>query len=164
MPAKQLWEKSLEKKRTLKKQEDLQKASTDTVILYHIKILLPQLPMLIIREIETKLNYMKYKNFEFADNLGKWLAHELRKEREKNTILKIQKCKTVLTDNVSIHYPWLLFKFVSQTGSFSGKDWWILEKTVYQNFHNLSSKLWTSYKKRLKVGKHQVWMGCELIL
>lgn len=48
---------------------------------------------------------MKQKNFEFADKLGKWLAYELRKEREKNTILKIQKGKIVLTDNVSIHYP-----------------------------------------------------------
>lgn len=40
-------------KRHFKKQEDLQKVPIDSVILYQIKFLLPQLSILIIREIET---------------------------------------------------------------------------------------------------------------
>lgn len=72
-------------------------------IAHQIKLLKQQLSMLTAREMEIKMSYAKQKNFELANKPGKWLACKLRKEKEKEMILKLEERDTVLMDNAVIY-------------------------------------------------------------
>lgn len=57
--------------------KELEKMPTDATVMYHIKHSIPT-----VKEIEIKLKYVKQKNFELTNKLGKWLAYKLKKKRD----------------------------------------------------------------------------------
>lgn len=71
-------------------------------VTHQIKHLPSQLPMLMVRQMERKMNNPKRRNFEFQNKPGRWLAYILQKEKEQKVILKLQERTTLITDDVNI--------------------------------------------------------------
>lgn len=86
--------------------------------------------------MRTKLNYAKQKN----NKLRKWLAHKLRKEKQKKTILKIEKRDKILLDYASIKKS--CYDFCSKL--YKREDTYH-KNVTYPNSHKPRDKLWISY-------------------
>uniref|UniRef100_A0A670JBZ4 Reverse transcriptase domain-containing protein n=1 Tax=Podarcis muralis TaxID=64176 RepID=A0A670JBZ4_PODMU len=71
------------------KEQKLIKKPNNTKIKQEIKILQTQFSMLINKEVEWNIKRLRQKNFEFANKSGKWLAWQVKKRKEQNTINKI---------------------------------------------------------------------------
>lgn len=54
-----------------------------------IKTLQSQFAMIINKEVEWNIKKLRQRNFEFANKSGKWLAWQIKKRKEQNTINRI---------------------------------------------------------------------------
>uniref|UniRef100_A0A670KCX7 Reverse transcriptase domain-containing protein n=1 Tax=Podarcis muralis TaxID=64176 RepID=A0A670KCX7_PODMU len=70
-------------------EQKLIKKPNNERIMQEIKSLQSQFAMIINKEVEWNIKRLRQKNFEFANKSGKWLAWQVRRRKEQNTINKI---------------------------------------------------------------------------
>lgn len=70
---------------------------SDKKILKQIKTIKKQIDWEENEEIQRKLKYLKQKYFECSNKPGRWLAHKLKKQRERNIILEIRTKNSICT-------------------------------------------------------------------
>uniref|UniRef100_A0A670ICM2 Reverse transcriptase domain-containing protein n=1 Tax=Podarcis muralis TaxID=64176 RepID=A0A670ICM2_PODMU len=71
-------------------EQKLIKKPNNEKIRQEIKILQTQFAMTTNKEVEWNIKRLRQKNFEFANKPGKWLAWQVKKRKEQNTISKIE--------------------------------------------------------------------------
>uniref|UniRef100_A0A670KIE8 Reverse transcriptase domain-containing protein n=1 Tax=Podarcis muralis TaxID=64176 RepID=A0A670KIE8_PODMU len=71
-------------------EQKLIKKPNNEKIKQEIKTLQTQYAMIINKEVEWNIKRLRQKNFEFANKSGKWLAWQVKRRKEQNTINKIE--------------------------------------------------------------------------
>lgn len=93
-----------------KKEIELSENITKKRITKEIKTLKKQIELEENEEIQKRIKYMKQLQFEHANKPGRWLAHRLKKQRERNIITEIKTQEKVLsTDQERIKEEFLNF-------------------------------------------------------